>query len=305
MKHIAEQFELSLNMTTINELMTQQTAQRAVELDEALSLIRQLKAKLGPPKLEPGFTLKVLDHGFVRYVDHLGDDERIVAAARVSYHAKSKGPEADKKLLFYLWQNHHTSPFEMVKVTLNIKLPIFIMRQYVRHRMQNLNEVSARYTGLPNEFYMPMTWRRQDPKNKQGSLTGPGGARPAGVPSSFDNGDWDPLLGPGQVSALTLLKHHCEASYSIYQLLLEAGVAREMARMVLPVNVYTEIMATWDLKNLLHYLSLREDQHAQWEHQQYGKAIATICRKLFPWTMEAYDRFKLKVVDEDQEAYKP
>src|SRR5438093_1688934 len=120
--------------------------------------------------IEKGHTINVLDHGFVRYVDHLGSDMRVVESARLSYKSPSKGEEADKKLLFYLWKNRHTSPFEMIKVTLNIKLPIFVMRQYVRHRMQNLNEVSARYTELPNEFYVPTKWRKQDTKNKQGSI---------------------------------------------------------------------------------------------------------------------------------------
>src|SRR3990172_10322317 len=115
-------------------------------------------------------TTKVLDHGFVRLVDHMGSDQRIVKAARVSYDSPSKAPEQDKKLLHYLWKNKHTSPFEMCKITFNIKLPIFVMRQFVRHRMQNLNEVSARYTELPNEFYIPSQWRKQDSKNKQSSV---------------------------------------------------------------------------------------------------------------------------------------
>ena len=101
-------------------------------------------------QIQNGFTIPVLDHGYVRYIDHMGDDKRILEAARISYKSPSKGDEADKKLLNYLFKNSHSSPFEMCKLTLNIKMPIFIMRQYVRHRMQNLNEVSARYTELPN-----------------------------------------------------------------------------------------------------------------------------------------------------------
>ena len=121
--------------------------------------------------IEKGHTIPVLDHGYVRYIDHLGSDQRICEAARISYKSPSKGDEQDKKLIAYLWRNKHTSPFEMVKLTLNIKLPIFVMRQYVRHRMQNLNEMSARYTELPNEFYIPKKWRKQDTKNKQGSIS--------------------------------------------------------------------------------------------------------------------------------------
>src|SRR5689334_22691832 len=112
----------------------------------------------------------VLDHGFVRYIDHMGTDQRIVEAARISYKSPSKGEEADRKLIGYLWKNRHLSPFEMCKITFNIKMPIFVMRQFVRHRMQNLNEVSARYTELPAEFYIPKRWRKQDTKNKQGSV---------------------------------------------------------------------------------------------------------------------------------------
>ena len=105
--------------------------------------------------MQQGHIINVLDHGFVRYVDHFGSDQRIVEAARISYKSPSKGEEADKKLIGYLYKNKHGSPFEMAGVTLNIKMPIFVMRQYVRHRIQSLNEVSARYTELPNEFYVP------------------------------------------------------------------------------------------------------------------------------------------------------
>lgn len=225
--------------------------------------------------MEKGYTIPVLDHGFVRYIDHMGSDERIVEAARISYKSPSKGEEQDRKLIEFLYKNKHTSPFEMVKLTLNIKMPIFIMRQYVRHRMQNLNEVSARYTELPNEFYIPEKWRAQDTKNKQGSV-------------SAD-------LHHGHLS--TILDANNEACYDNYKYLLEQGVAREMARMVLPVNIYTEIYACWDLKNLLHFVTLREDSHAQAEIQEYGKAIKSICAELFPWTMAAYEKHKWKLVE--------
>lgn len=237
--------------------------------------------------MEKGFTISVLDHGFVRYVDHMGDDQRIVEAARISYKSPSKGIEQDKKLLSYLWKNKHTSPFEMVKLTFNIKMPIFVMRQYVRHRMQNLNEVSARYTELPNEFYIPCKWRKQDIQNKQGSL---------------DNECWDfprPELGDISINdhLSGLLKQQCEDAYKVYQNMLENGVAREMARMVLPVNIYTEIYACWDLKNLLHFITLREDLHAQSEIQEYGRAIKQICERLFPFTMEAYEKYKWQLIE--------
>lgn len=228
--------------------------------------------------MNKGHTIKVLDYGFVRYVDHMGSDLRIVEAARISYQSPSKGDEADKKLLHYLWKNKHTSPFEMCKVTFDIKLPIFVMRQFVRHRMQNLNEVSARYTELPEEFYIPEVWRMQDTKNKQSSIAGQTEA-PHHMYSNW-------------------LREQCKESYLTYQALLSNGVAREMARMVLPVNIYTQCYSTWDLKNLLHFISLRDDSHAQAEIQAYGRAIKDIVSELFPWTLEAYARFKFKVVEE-------
>ncbi len=237
--------------------------------------------------MEKGHEIKVLDHGFVRYIDSMGSDIRICEAARISYKSPSKGDDADKKLLSFLWKNKHTSPFEMVKVTLNIKLPIFVMRQYVRHRMQNLNEVSARYTELPNEFYIPTKWRKQDDKNKQGSFVDADWDVPEEVLGRYSRNQWQ---SEG-------LKRHCENAYKYYQYLLDQGIAREMARMVLPINIYTEIYACWDLKNLLHFITLREDAHAQAEIQEYGKAIKYICQELFPWTLEAYEKHKWKLVE--------
>lgn len=234
--------------------------------------------------MDKGFTLPVLDHGFVRYIDHMGTDLRICEAARLSYRHPSKGEEQDKKLLAYLWKNKHTSPFEMVKVTLNIKMPIFVMRQYVRHRMQNLNEVSARYTELPNEFYIPIVWRAQDTKNKQSSTV------TSDIPTLHDRNGCS-------CSPSIALQEHCENSYMLYQEMIQCGIAREMARMVLPVNIYTEIYACWDMKNLLHFITLREDSHAQAEIQEYGKAIRKIVQELFPWTLEAFDKYKWKLVE--------
>ncbi len=229
--------------------------------------------------MEKGFTIPVLDHGYVLYVDHMGTDERIVEAARISYKSPSKGPEHDKKLLHYLWKNKHTSPFEMCKITMNIKMPIFVMRQYVRHRMQNLNEVSARYTQLPNEFYLPEKWRLQDTKNKQGSV---------------EAVNWD----DDEHNAMSReVWEFCDEAYKLYERMLGLGVAREMARMVLPINIYTEIYTCWDLKNLLHFIALRDDSHAQAEIQEYGKAIKQIVKELFPWTLEAYENFKFQLVE--------
>ena len=151
------------------------------------------------------------------------------------------------------------------------------MRQYVRHRMQNLNEMSARYTQLPEEFYVPEEWRKQDTKNKQGSI------------ESIE-------LKHSMLS--DALSSHNKMCYQFYEDLLVRGVAREMARMVLPVNIYTEIYACWDIKNLLHFITLRDDGHAQSEIQDYGKAIKSVCKELFPMTMNSYEKYKWKLIEE-------
>lgn len=230
--------------------------------------------------------IKVLDKGFVEYIDHYGSDQRIVEAARVSYNGHSKGNEKDKKLLFYLYKNRHTSPLEQCSLTFKIKLPIFVMRQLVRHRTAKLNEISARYTELKDDFYIPSNWRRQDEKNKQGSV---------------ENGEFNPyVFDPvGQIDeeCSTLFRWSCEYAYKVYQNMIEAGVAREMARMILPVNIYTECYWTIDLHNLLHFIRLREDSHAQSEIQEYARAMKEITQKHFPWVMEAYEKFKWKVVE--------
>jgi thymidylate synthase (FAD) len=226
--------------------------------------------------LDKGHTIQVHDHGFVRYIDHMGCDTDVVEAARVSYAAPSKGEEADKKLLHYLFKNKHTSPFEMCKIKFNIKMPIFVMRQFIRHRMQNVNEVSARYTELKDEFFIPEVWRSQDVKNKQSSL-------PPRVLSSAEEASRQNWL------TLTVEEQY-EDAYKTYQKLLENGVAREQARIVLPVGIYTEFYSCWDLNNLLKYFALRDDPHAQGEHQDYAKAMKEITRQCFPWVMDIYDQ---------------
>ena len=214
-----------------------------------------------------GKTISVLDKGYVRLIDFLGNDQRIVEAARVSYQSPSKGIEHDKKLLNYLYRNAHTSPFEQCNITYNIKMPIFVMRQFVRHRTFRLNEMSARYTELPDEFYIPSKWRAQDTKDKQNSLF---------------NGDLDFEKQNGRLSLI------CNTSFELYKAMIGDGVAREMARMILPVNIYTEIYVNCDIHNLIHFLGLRLDTHAQWEMRQYAKAMHQIFTELFPWSSEAF-----------------
>lgn len=234
--------------------------------------------------MDKGYTINVLNKGFVRYIDHMGSDQRIVECARISYKSPSKGKEKDEKLLKYLYRNKHTSPFESCKITFNIKLPIFVMRQFVRHRMQNLNECSARYTELPCEFYIPKDreWRLQDTKNKQGSVS-------TDEQILVNNGV------KGLKPASSLLEFECRRAYNSYKDMLEAGICREQARMILPVNIYTEIYSTWDLHNLMHFFRLREDSHAQAEIREYAKAMKNIVKELFPVTMEVCEENKEKI----------
>lgn len=234
--------------------------------------------------IKKGHTINVLDHGFVRYIDKMGTDQRVCEAARISYKSPSKGKKQDQKLIEYLLRNQHTSPFEQINITFNIKLPLFVQGQMVRHRTQRLNQVSARYTEMTDEFYIPKEWRKQDTKNKQGSVK---------------EGKWIPYLSYGRdtIDATNDLKRHCESSYYLYKKMIESGIAREMARMVLPQNLYTEIYSNWDLNNLMRFFTLRLDNHAQLEIRQYANAMYDITKEIFPMTISAYDRYKVKIVD--------
>ena len=210
----------------------------------------------------------VLGNSFVRYIDHHGSDTRIVEAARISYNQPSKGEVQDKKLLRYLFKNKHTSPFEMVNITFNIRMPIFVMRQFVRHRTFRLNEMSARYTELDLGFYIPEKWREQSKSNKQGS----------DVTDTLDHNQFTKWL-----------KTNNDNCFGVYESMLSMGVAKEMARMVLPVNILTEIYVNIDMSNLIKFFGLRDDPHAQWEHQEIARAMKLITKDRFPWCMEMYE----------------
>jgi len=218
---------------------------------------------------ENSLELPVLDKGFVRYIDHLGSDQRIVETARICYKSPSKGEKQDRGLLKYLLTHNHTTPFESCNITFNIKFPIFCMRQFVRHRTFRLNEMSARYTEMKEEFYFPQKWRKQDIKDKQSSIDGD-------VGSESQDGR---------------LKLVCNTSYNLYREMIKDGVAKELARIILPINLYTEVYVNCDIHNLMHFFELRLDKHAQWEIQQYAKAMFVIFEKYFPWTAEL---FKIK-----------
>jgi len=212
-------------------------------------------------------------HGFVELLDVFGSDARIVSAARLSYDGENKGPEQDKKLLFYLYKNRHTSPFEQVGATFRIKMPIFVMRQFVRHRTFRLNEFSARYTELPDEFYLPSDWRAQATDNKQGSV---------------GSCEHQVELTRAAQEVYTLAKQN-------YDFLIKRGVAKELARIVMPVAVYTKIVVNIDMHNMIHFFKLRLHPHAQQEVRDVAQAMFDLVMPKFPWTHAAYNKFKWKL----------
>ena len=228
-------------------------------------------------------TVNVLDKGFVRLVDFMGGDQGVVDAARVSYGGKSKGEDADRKLIAYLLKHKHETPFEHAVFKFHVKAPIFVMRQWIRHRMASYNEISARYTEVKDEFYIPTQWRAQDLKNKQGSVIAP----------TLDHAKLTALF-EGQV----------KAALKTYKELLDAGVARELARMVLPVNSYTEFYWTINARALMNFVSLRADVHAQWEIQQYAEALAESFKAKMPWTYDAFIQFVWRGVNAKMGAQK-
>lgn len=200
-------------------------------------------------------------------------DYAIAEAARVSYGDGNKGFESDRRLIRYLLRNKHTSPFEMVKFKFHLKLPIFVQRQLIRHRTANVNEISGRYTQLNDEFYIPETLRGQSKENKQGS-------------SSEKLELTDELL-----ETYKQYLHMNEKVYSLYDSLVKQGVAKELARISLPQNIYTELYWCIDLHNLMHFLKLRTSSHAQLEIREFANAMSSIVSELCPITMEAFDEF--------------
>ncbi|TBR22650.1 FAD-dependent thymidylate synthase [bacterium] len=211
--------------------------------------------------------IQVLDKGFVRLVEHMGGDQGVVQAARVSYAGTTKGDEKDKKLIAYLLKHQHLTPFEHALWKFHVKCPIFVARQWFRHRFAAYNEVSFRYTQTKDDFYFPATWRAQDLKNKQGSVS-------------------SPQLDHAALSKV--FKASVDQSFKAYEALIAAGVAREMARMALPVNLYTEFYWTVNARSLMNFLALRADGHAQLEIQAYAEALSKSFKETAPWTYEAF-----------------
>jgi thymidylate synthase (FAD) len=218
-----------------------------------------------------------LDHGFVRLVDFMGSDSRVLEAARVSYapgttaeqQTAEKSDEENKGLIDYLLRNGHTSPFEQVVFTFHMKMPIFVARQIVRHRMARLNEISGRYTVLKSEFFLPEELRVPAKNNKQGSVEG-----------------FDPVAGLDLLESMAEFQQGAADSYAAY---LDAGVAKELARINLPLATYTEWYWQMDLSNLIKFMGLRSDAHAQKEVRVYSEAIEWFVSQITPWAYAAYE----------------
>lgn len=216
----------------------------------------------------------VLDHGFVRLVDSMGADLSVARAARVSYDAAWRAGEdqgSDTRLINYLWRNHHTTPFEAVTFTFEVKAPIFVFRQWHRHRTWSFNELSARYRPLPEEYYLPDPDKVgvQSASNKQ--------MRDVQVEGDDRAGDID------EIDAV------CRAAFAKYRELIDRGWPRELARMVLPLNTYSHMFGTVDLLNLLKFLTLRCDAHAQYEIRVYADAMRELARSIVPTCIAAWE----------------
>jgi len=234
--------------------------------------------------------MPVLDHGFVRVIDYMGDDNAVVQAARVSYGKGTKKVSEDKGLIHYLMRHRHSTPFEMCEIKFHVKLPIFVARQWIRHRTANVNEYSARYSILDREFYIPAPEQlaAQSVANRQGR--------------------GDVLTGAEASRVLDILKQDSTSAYDHYAEMLneseagetinaeKQGLARELARMNLSLNFYTQWYWKIDLYNFMHFLSLRADPHAQYEIRVYADAMLDVLRKWVPLTADAFDQHRLHAI---------
>ena len=221
----------------------------------------------------------VLDKGFVRLVDYMGGDDRVVQSARVSYGAGTKTYREDSGLIDYLLRNSHTSPFEQVILTFHVKLPIFVARQWIRHRTARLNEISGRYSVMKDDFYVPAPddVALQSTDNKQGRSA-------------------EPMDKTQAEKVRTVLADGQRNAYAAYTSLVDEGIARELARINLPLSTYTEWYWQIDLHNLFHFLKLRLDAHAQKEIRLYAEVLFDIAKKVAPKCCESFKRHVLAAV---------
>ena len=267
-------------MTLTAEQQAEIEAARAASNDTCRATVPALEAILYK-------AIPVLDHGFVRVIDYMGDDGAVVQAARVSYGRGTRKVQEDRGLINYLMRHRHTTPFEMCEIKYHIKLPIFVARQWIRHRTANVNEYSARYSILDKEFYIPAPAQlaAQSQTNRQGR-----GAV---------------LEGEEAARVLHLLRSDAEQCYDHYAEMLNedesgtpvdpgrSGLARELARMNLTLNTYTQWYWKTDLHNLMHFLSLRADSHAQYEIRVYAEAMLETLRLWVPLCHEAFQQYRM------------
>ncbi len=256
---------------------------------EALRSEKTETVRVTAPELEAVLyqPIEVLDHGFVRVIDYMGDDSSVVQSARVSYGKGTKKISNDQGLIKYLMRHRHSTPFEMCEIKFHIKLPIFIARQWIRHRTANVNEYSARYSILDKEFYIPS-------------------AENLAAQSQINNqGRGDALTDDEASNVIQILKNDAEQTYANYETLLnenssggvldegKSGIARELARMNLTLNTYTQWYWKIDLNNLLHFLALRADDHAQYEIRVYADVMLDLVKKWVPLTYEAFEDYRM------------
>ncbi|MCL4543865.1 MAG: FAD-dependent thymidylate synthase [Chloroflexi bacterium] len=228
------------------------------------------------PESLRGRELPVHDHGFVRLVDYMGDDAAIVAAARVSYGAGTKSIRSNRGLIRYLMRHRHTTPFEMVELKFHVKAPIFVERQWFRHRTASINSISQRYSEMREEFFVPApdAIRPQSPRNRQGRAD-------------------EPMSREDAETAIRDWSAANAQTYALYHQHLVAGMSRELARINLPLSLYTEWYWKINLHNCFHFLSLRLDQHAQQEIRDYAQVIERIARAIAPVAYEAFEDYVL------------
>jgi len=212
--------------------------------------------------------IDVLDKGFLKLIDHFGDDLSVVKAARVSHGMNLTSTDRDKRLIYHLMKLGHESPFEHVAFTFHVKCPLFVARQWMRHRISSYNELSGRYTELKKEFYVPMFLTDRIKAARCGHK------------------DIEYLKEE--------MRKFYQKSYSLYQKLLNEGMPREVARAVLPLATYTQFYWTANLRSIMNFLSLRADSHAQWEMQQYAIAVAKVVREKCPWSYDAFIKYRYK-----------
>jgi len=259
-------------------LTEEQRAEIRAQRGQAATTLRPTVPALEAMLYEP---FEVLDHGFLRVIDYMGDDSAVVQAARVSYGRGTRKVSEDAGLIRYLMRHRHSTPFEMCEIKFHVKLPVFVARQWIRHRMASVNEYSARYSILDREFYLPAPEQlaAQSRSNRQGR---------------------DAVLAPEVAEqVLGLLRRDADQCFEDYETLLDpegVGLARELARMNLTLNTYTQWYWKIDLHNLMHFIALRADAHAQYEIRVYADIMRQILKAWVPATADAFEQYRLGAV---------